>query len=161
MLREGMLRPHFVKIFRWIDNVLSGRPSDIYVTRPMEAILVTMWQGIFRPDECVWERLRTRPFRVWTRWCFGTLTALRWLTRHPTRISTTVSLTQMVARMIRVGRTLRLFWRQITRWPRGVSRRVFSHIFAIQSGISASGQVIGHSVVPDEGKGPHFQSVWL
>ena len=53
VLREGMLRPHFVKIFQWIDDTLAGRPSGICVTRPMEAILVTMWQGIFRPDECV------------------------------------------------------------------------------------------------------------
>jgi hypothetical protein len=41
VLREGMLRPRFVKICQWIDDVLSRLPSDISVTRPMEALLIT------------------------------------------------------------------------------------------------------------------------
>ena len=51
-LREGMLHAHFVKIFRYID-VEFQKAGDVFITRPMEALLVTMWQGIFRPDECV------------------------------------------------------------------------------------------------------------
>ena len=51
-LREGMLRNHFKRIFQYIDDVFKD-PADIYFTRPMEALLITMWQGIFRPDECV------------------------------------------------------------------------------------------------------------
>ena len=52
VLREGMLRKHFELIFKFIDDVFS-QSNDIYITRPMEALLITMWQGIFRPDECV------------------------------------------------------------------------------------------------------------
>jgi hypothetical protein len=52
VLREGMLHQHFDTVFRFIDQAFK-RPTDILETRPMEALLVTMWQGIFRPDECV------------------------------------------------------------------------------------------------------------
>jgi hypothetical protein len=51
VLREGMLRKHFVAIFHFIDDAFK-EDRDIYHVRPMEALLITMWQGIFRPDEC-------------------------------------------------------------------------------------------------------------
>ena len=51
-LREGMLRIHFQHIFVFIDKEFTAK-SDVYFVRPMEALLITMWQGIFRPDECV------------------------------------------------------------------------------------------------------------
>ena len=51
-LREGMSRRHFERIFVFIDRVFT-KAADIFETRPIEALLITMWQGIFRPDECV------------------------------------------------------------------------------------------------------------
>ena len=52
VLREGMLRQHFTKIFLILDQA-RVHEFQVLETRPMEALLVTMWQGIFRPDECV------------------------------------------------------------------------------------------------------------
>jgi hypothetical protein len=51
-LREGMSRRHFERIFTFIDRVFT-KAEDIFETRLIEALLITMWQRFFRPDECV------------------------------------------------------------------------------------------------------------
>jgi hypothetical protein len=42
-LREGMLRMHFQRIFAFIGGNFT-EPADICFTRPMETLLITMWQ---------------------------------------------------------------------------------------------------------------------
>jgi hypothetical protein len=154
-----MLRPHFVKIFQWIDDVLSRLASDVFVCRPMEALLITMWQGVFRPDECVGTpKNKTFPHmdQVVFRGAYGAPVAyavpyekVNYCDFDPDGRKNDPGRTNPPV-ILAVDHTMA---------SRRFSACYLPITFAIQSDITTSGQAVGYPSVPDASEGPHFQSV--